>query len=241
MSIFELSLLSFPNLFFISKGLLDPAFLFNSIEDDQIIRTVLLDWLQQARVLIDLVIIAWIISASNFWIFNGSLNRWGIIPRNTSRLWAIPLCPFLHGSWNHLEGNSLAFLSYGSLILLSDPTIFWIISGIVMLTSGLGIWLFGKSRSIHIGASGVTFGYFGFLLTWGYFDRNLSAVLLTVLIFFFYGYKLWGVLPLRKGISWEGHLFGFLGGVLAARYLPIFKDVFQQLGEIFNQIRNFLI
>jgi membrane associated rhomboid family serine protease len=237
----ELSLLNFPNLSFISKGLLDPAFLFNSIEDDQIIRTVLLDWLQQARVLIDFVIIAWIVSAANFWIFNGSLNRWGVRPRDIGRLWMIPFYPFLHGNWQHIEGNTFFFLIFGSLILLREPNDFAIVSWLTMLTSGLGIWLFGKKFSTHIGASGVVFGYFGFLFLRGYFDYDLPSVMLTVLVFFFYGWFLWGVLPLEEGVSWEGHLFGFLGGVLAARYLPIFKDVFQQLGEIFNQIRNFLI
>jgi membrane associated rhomboid family serine protease len=241
MSIFELSLLSFPNLFFISKGLLDPAFLFNSIEDNQILRTVLLDWLQQARVLIDLVAIAWIVSAANFWIFNGSLNRWGILPRHIGRLWTIPVRPFLHADWKHLEGNSIAFLIYGSLILLSDSPAFWVITWIALLTSGFGIWLFGASKTIYYGASSVNFGYLGFLLARGYFDNNLTSVFLTVLVFFFYGYKLWGVVPLKGRGAWEGHLFGFLGGVLTARYLPIFKDLFQQLGEIFNQIRNFLI
>jgi membrane associated rhomboid family serine protease len=211
------------------------------MEDNQIIRTVLLNWLNQARILIDLVIIAWMVSAANFWLLGKSLNRWGVRPRVLGRLWMIPFHAFLHGDWQHLEGNTFYFLLFGGLILLRDSTDFNVVSWVTLFASGLGIWLFGKTFSNHIGASGVIFGYFGFLLTLGYFDKNLSSMLLTGIGFFFYGYMLWGLLPLRKGISWEGHLFGFLGGVLAARHLPYLKELFERLGDALQQIGRFLV
>jgi membrane associated rhomboid family serine protease len=87
-----------------------------------------------------------------------------------------------------------------------------------MLVSGLGVWLFGAS-GVHVGASGLIFGYLGFLLLRGYFERNFPSILLSLIVGFLYGGAIWGVLPTQPGISWEGHLFGFIGGVLAARLL----------------------
>lgn len=209
------------------------------MEDNQIIRSVLFDWLNQARILIDLVIIAWLISAVNFWLLGKSLNRWGIRPRSLTRLWGIPLSPFLHSNWRHLESNTLYFLIFGGLILLRDPADFAVVSWVAFLTDGLGTWLVGKTRSNHIGASGVIFGYLGFLLMRGYFEHDLPSTLLTGGAFLFYGNLLWGLLPLRERVSWEGHLFGFLGGVLAARNLSYLKEISKQLGEIFHQLGNF--
>ena len=210
------------------------------MEDSQI-RSFVADWLNQARILIDLVIIAWLVSAVNFWLLGKSLNRWGIRPRSIGRLWMIPFSPFLHKDWPHLEGNTLGFLIFGGLISLRDPTDFAVVSWVTLLSSGLGIWLFGKAMSTHVGASGVIFGYFGFLLVRGYFANNLASTVLTSLVFFFYGRLLWGVLPLKEGISWEGHLFGFLGGVLAARHLSDLKGMLAQLGDVFQQIGRFLM
>ena len=170
------------------------------MEDSQI-RSFVADWLNQARILIDLVIIAWLVSAVNFWLLGKSLNRWGVRPRAVGRLWMIPFCPFLHKDWQHLEGNTLGFLIFGGLILLRDPTDFAVVSWVTLLSSGLGIWLFGKAMSTQVGASGVIFGYFGFLLMRGYFANDLASTLLTGVVFFFYGWILWGVLPLKNGIS----------------------------------------
>ena len=85
-----------------------------------------------------------------------------------------------------------------------------------MLIGGLGVWIFGASGSVHIGASILIFGYLGFLLLSGYFQKNLPSILLSVTVFFLYGGFVWGVLPSQPGVSWQGHLFGFLGGIIAA-------------------------
>jgi membrane associated rhomboid family serine protease len=87
-----------------------------------------------------------------------------------------------------------------------------------MLVGGLGTWLIG-SPGVHVGASGLIFGYLGFLLARGYFERNFPSILLAIVVGSLYGGAIWGVLPTQPGISWEGHLFGFIGGVLAARFL----------------------
>ncbi len=101
--------------------------------------------------------------------------------------------------------------------------IFFIVTGLTMLVGGLGVWLFAAPGSIHIGASILIFGYLGFLLLRGYFQRNIPSILLSILVFLLYGGTIWGVLPSRPGISWQGHLFGFLGGVLAAKLIATEK------------------
>jgi membrane associated rhomboid family serine protease len=85
-----------------------------------------------------------------------------------------------------------------------------------VLIGGLGTWLIGPRNSIHLGASGLVFGYFGFLLLIGYFERSFQAIALAIIVVIFYGGMVWGVLPQGGGISWQSHLFGFIGGGTAA-------------------------
>jgi membrane associated rhomboid family serine protease len=103
--------------------------------------------------------------------------------------------------------------------MLRETSDFFVVTIITMLVSGLGVWLTAPAYSIHIGASGVIFGYFGFLLLRGYFERSFAAILFSLIVGLLYGGLIWGVLPLQYGISWQGHLFGFIGGALAARLL----------------------
>lgn len=147
------------------------------------------------------------------------LDRFGIHPRDVDWVWGILFAPFLHGSFEHLISNTVPFLILGWLIMLRETKEFFIVSAITALSAGLGVWLFGGANTVHIGASGVVFGYVGFLLFRGYFERSLSSILLSIGVGVLYGGVLWGVLPLQAGVSWEGHLFGFLGGVLAAKWL----------------------
>jgi membrane associated rhomboid family serine protease len=132
--------------------------------------------------------------------------------------------PFLHGNFAHLIANTIPFLTLGWFVMLRETSDFFVVTGITMLVSGLGVWLFG-SAGLHIGASGVVFGYLGFLLARGYFERNIPSILLSVIVGFLYGGAIWGVLPTQPGVSWEGHLFGFIGGVIAARFLSQRKKV----------------
>ncbi len=92
------------------------------------------------------------------------------------------------------------------------------VSLLVILLGGLGVWLFGAS-GYHIGASGLIFGYIGYLLARGYFERSVGSLAVAVIVALVYGGALWGVLPGQPGISWQGHLFGAIGGVVAARAL----------------------
>ncbi|MDK3159170.1 rhomboid family intramembrane serine protease [Kamptonema cortianum] len=172
----------------------------------------------QALILGTLVAIFWIVEIVDVMVFQGQLDTFGILPRHPIGLRGILLAPFLHGSFNHLIANTLPFLTLGWLVMLKETRDFFIVSAITLLISGLGVWLFGSS-GFHIGASGVIFGYLGFLLLRGYFERSFVTIFLSVVVGFFYGSLLWGVLPTVPGISWEGHLFGFIGGGVAAYLL----------------------
>jgi membrane associated rhomboid family serine protease len=81
------------------------------------------------------------------------------------------------------------------------------------LVSGAGTWIFGAPGTLHIGASGVIFGYFGYLVTRAWFDRSIGSILVSLLVILMFGGMIWGIAPIQRGISWEGHLFGLLGGV----------------------------
>ncbi|MEL6939586.1 MAG: rhomboid family intramembrane serine protease [Cyanobacteria bacterium J06598_1] len=149
----------------------------------------------------------------------GSLNAFGIRPRDPQGLWGILFAPFLHGDLLHLLSNTVPFVVLSWLIMLRATEDWLAVTVLAALVGGLGTWLFGQSGSVHIGASGVIFGYFGFLLARGYFERSFVAIALSVLVTFLYGGLIFGVLPGQPGISWEGHLFGFVGGILAAKLM----------------------
>jgi membrane associated rhomboid family serine protease len=171
----------------------------------------------QGKILGGFVTLIWVLELVDFFL-GGALNSYGILPREIIGLRGILFAPFLHGGLPHLIANTIPFLTLGWFVMLQETSDFFIVTGITMLVSGLGVWLFG-SPGVHIGASGLIFGYLGFLLLRGYFERNIPSILLSLIVGFLYGGALWGVLPTVPGISWEGHLFGFIGGGIAARFL----------------------
>jgi membrane associated rhomboid family serine protease len=151
-------------------------------------------------------------------VFRSTLDVYGIIPRNPIGLRGILFAPFLHGGFVHLLGNTFPFLILGWLVMLREIRDFLVVSLMAAGVGGAGTWLFG-SPGVHIGASGVIFGYLGYLLLRGYFERSALAIALSLGVGTLFGSLLWGVLPLQVGISWEGHLFGFIGGAIAAKML----------------------
>ena len=161
------------------------------------------------------VCLIWAVEAVN--VLSGRhLTSLGILPRHLSGLIGIPLSPFIHGSVSHAMVNTMPFLVLGGLVALRGVRAFLSISVFVILCGGAALWLFGRA-SYHVGASGLIFGYFGYLVARGWYERSTITILTALLALFLYGGLVWGVLPSRSFISWEGHLFGMLAGVLAAR------------------------
>jgi membrane associated rhomboid family serine protease len=145
----------------------------------------------------------------------GRLDRFGIRPRRIDGLDGVVLSPFLHDGLGHLIANTLPFVILGAAIAFGNTKRFLQVTLIVAVVAGLGTWLTGPDNTIHIGASGLVFGYVTYLVSRGIFARKLSYILGGILVVMFYGGVLWGLLP-RPGVSWQGHLFGAIGGIAAA-------------------------
>ncbi|MBW4467721.1 MAG: rhomboid family intramembrane serine protease [Pegethrix bostrychoides GSE-TBD4-15B] len=172
----------------------------------------------QIGILVGFVGLMWAIEILDLFL-GGALDQFGIRPRSIVGLRGILFAPFLHGSLLHLMANTVPFVILGWLVMLRRTRDFWPVTIIVTLVAGLGTWLFAPPWTVHIGASGLVFGYLGFLLSRGYFERSFGSIAMSLLVGLLYGGMIWGVLPGQIGISWQGHLFGFLGGILAAQML----------------------
>lgn len=144
------------------------------------------------------------------------LDADGIVPRSVDGLDGIVWAPLLHGNWAHLIANTLPFLIFGFLVMAHGIGRFVVVTAVIWAVGGLGVWLTGAPGTVHIGMSGVIFGWLAYLLVRGFFARSGRQILLAVVLFFLWGGILLGVLPGQPGVSWQGHLFGALAGVLAA-------------------------
>jgi membrane associated rhomboid family serine protease len=173
---------------------------------------------QQAVVLGSSITTIWAAFTANL-ATGGALTGLGVRPRTVDGLWGILFAPFLHANTAHLISNTVPLLVLGWLVMLRDARHFVPVTLLSMLGAGLGAWLFGAPNSVHIGASGVVFGYLGFLLLAGWFARSAGAIALSLLVAVAWGGLVFGVLPGQPGISWQAHLGGFVGGVSAARWL----------------------
>jgi membrane associated rhomboid family serine protease len=139
-----------------------------------------------------------------------------IVPMHLSRLPDIFTAPFLHFSWQHIEGNSLPLFVLGVLAAYRSLARFLVVSLIVLVTSGLAVWLFQSSSEPTVGASGVIFGYFGYVLVRGFLDRNMVDIFVGAVAGILYWTILQVAIPGTPGVSWIGHLGGLVGGVIAA-------------------------
>ena len=172
--------------------------------------------LRQAAILGAIVALLWLLELVDLLIFRGRLDALGIRPRTIVGLRGILFAPFLHLGFAHLAANTIPFVVLGWLVMLRSTSDFFVVAAVSAAASGLGAWLLGGARSVHLGLSGVIFGFLGYLLGRGVYERRLLAIGLALIALLLYGGALWGVLPLRAGVSWQGHLFGFLGGWLVA-------------------------
>jgi membrane associated rhomboid family serine protease len=146
------------------------------------------------------------------------LNEHGVVPRSLGGLQGILFAPWLHASVGHIAANTSGLIVLGWLCTWPDIGGFWRATIGAMLGAGLCAWLFGAPYSVHIGASGLVFGYAGYLVARGYYTRNLVSIPVALVVVSSYGLSLlFGVLPIYPDVSWQSHIGGVLGGVLAAR------------------------
>ena len=147
---------------------------------------------------------------------HGLDNAGGIRPHHLDGLDGVLFAPFLHANFNHLYGNSVPLLLTGTFVLATGGKRFLGVTLVIAVCSGLGVWFTGNPNSIVIGASGVIFGYLGFLLVRGIVERSWWGIAVGLLIGLLYGTQLVSALPTDERISWQAHAFGLLGGVIAA-------------------------
>jgi membrane associated rhomboid family serine protease len=159
--------------------------------------------------------VMWVVEIADQ-IDDGRLDRHGIVPRSTDGLEGIAFAPFLHAGWDHLIGNTLPFLVLGAAIALGGLARVVAVTIIVAVVGGFGTWLVAPANTIHIGASGIVFGYAAYLIARGVFSRRMLQIGLGLIVVAVWGTTLLNGLAPADGISWQGHLFGAVGGVLAA-------------------------
>ena len=143
------------------------------------------------------------------------LNVFGIYPRRLESMPGILLWPLLHAGYGHLIMNTTPLLVMGFFVALRGVKTFIFSSLLILNLAGLGVWTFGRP-AFHIGASGLVFGYFGFLVALAWFEKSLLTFSIACLMLFYYGGIIFGILPRDEFVSWEGHLFGLLAGIIAA-------------------------
>jgi len=175
-------------------------------------------------VMASVIAVIWLVQVVNSLDHYGLSRHFGIVSREPSRLPDIFSAPFLHWSFAHIEANSAPLFFLGFLAAYRGVRRFVGVSLLVVITSGLGSWLFSPSHTVSAGASGVVFGYFGYVALRGIVERHLIDVIVGLVVAVSYWSILQGVLPNDPHISWQAHLFGLIGGVIAALMLRERKD-----------------
>jgi membrane associated rhomboid family serine protease len=167
-------------------------------------------------ILFGLVALMWIVEVVDVAV-DHRLDRYGIEPRDVDGLDGVVAAPFLHVGFGHLLANTVPFVTMGVVIALEGPRRLVLVTVIVALISGLGTWLVASPGTIHVGASGIVFGYATYLIARGVFNRSGAELAIGAAVVLVWGGALLGGLEPQRGISWQGHLFGAIGGVVAAR------------------------
>jgi membrane associated rhomboid family serine protease len=174
-----------------------------------------LDNKQQFKLVLAIFVLFSVIELIN--LFSGRvLNQYGNLPRAVTALPGIFIGPFLHGGLGHFLSNIVPLCIFVFLMLQHGTQRFVLVSLWIFIVTGLLVWLFGRSAT-HVGISGVVYGYFGYLLLAGFLSRKPKLIIISLLVGFFYGGLIFGILPSRPFVSWESHLFGFASGLIAAR------------------------
>jgi membrane associated rhomboid family serine protease len=176
---------------------------------------------QRVALVLVIVVLMWLATALNLVVLHGAWLIWGVRAHDPSGFWPnLLFAPFLHAGLPHLLANSVPFIVLGALIALQSTWRFALVTLIGVVIGAAVIWLLGAPRTVHIGASGLVFTYFGWLIARAIRERSILAIILGLLTLALFGSVLWGLSPFQLGISWQGHLGGLLAGVAAAWLWP---------------------
>ncbi len=162
-----------------------------------------------------IVAVMWLIEVINT-LDSNALDNDGIIPRDFGRLWSVFTAPFIHASFAHLISNTIPFVFMGAIIALRGAARLAVVTAIVIVIGGVGTWLIAPAHTVTIGASGVVFGYATYLLARGIFNRSALELLTGALVAVVWGGALLASIVPHYGVSWQGHVCGAIGGVVAA-------------------------
>ncbi len=168
-----------------------------------------------------IISILWVIHIVN-WILGYRLNILGIYPRRLFGLVGLPFSSFLHGSFSHIFFNTIPLIVLIGFLLLEGMQKFIFITVTIILVSGIGVWIFGR-RAIHLGASNLVMGYWGYLLVNAYENPSAMTFIIVFVCIYYFGSLIFSLFPMEEKVSWESHIFGFLGGVSCALipYTPL--------------------
>lgn len=168
--------------------------------------------------------IMWAINFINWFLLGSLLNIFGILPRNLFGLLGIVFSPILHANFNHLFFNTFPLFIFANLVLLGGKALFFTVTIIILIVSGLLVWLVGR-RAIHIGASGLLMGYWSYLLFNAFKTRSSMAIVLGFVTIYYFGGMVMDLFPEDRRVSMEGHICGFLGGIAAIYLTPMIYPV----------------
>lgn len=171
-------------------------------------------WARAAAWSLGFVALLWAVEVVDQ-VSGADLDQYGVRPRADEGLLGILFAPLLHVGWDHLGGNTLPVLVLAFLVLLSGTARGLGATAVIWLVGGVGVWLVAPTYSVHLGASVLVFGWLVYLMVRGIFTRSAGEIILGIVLFLMYGGLLLGVLPGQPGVSWQGHLFGAVGGALA--------------------------
>ncbi len=175
---------------------------------------------QLRRILAPVLVMAvamWVLELLDV-VLRGRLDNFGIQSRTWEGLLGVPVAPFLHSGFSHLIANTVPFIVLGLLVAWRSDGRIWPVTITIAIIGGLGVWLLGPANTVTIGASGLVFGFLGYLLTLGILTRRWLDILIAVVVLLVYGGLFWGALPfgVPAGVSWLAHLTGAAAGALAA-------------------------
>jgi membrane associated rhomboid family serine protease len=172
-------------------------------------------------VMVGLLALLWLVQIVNAVEGYDLSHEFGLQPRDPASLPEIFSAPFMHSSWGHIEGNSGPLFVFGFLAAYRGVKKWLGVSVLIIVASGLGVWFISPSNSITVGASGLVFGYFGYIIVRGLFDRHPIDIVIGLVMALCFAYQFTSLLPTDERVSWQGHLFGFAGGIIGGW---VFRD-----------------